>query len=309
MEGERRVLVVEDDQSWQDLYQEVLTESGYLVDTVTSLSRALHAIDRRFYHVGIVDIRLGKGPKNKDGLKVLERLYELDEGTAVIIASAYAQVSMLEELRGYGVFGLAEKPNTVPAEEIPELEKLKFIKGRIDKGETPDGNSIIAMVERALAEAQRSAVRKIWTQSPFSFLSGVSARDVQHTIGSGQMHELRPFMGKLCRSFMPWLQAKEKSVEIRIGNSCVGFQAPCWSRALGSAIVVRFGRRLDPKQAIDVPPVDKVNRVGEVREELHNTCSSHFEGAVYRVENAGFEEHFNPPAIKRTSKATSAQSS
>jgi CheY-like chemotaxis protein len=304
MSDEPRILVVEDDPSWQGLYEEVLTGRGYLVEPAESLAEALEALDRRFYHVAIVDLRLGQDPKNRDGLKVLEHISELDEGTAAIVVSAYSEVSMFDEFRRYGVFGLAEKPSSIPVETLRELERLKFIKGGIDKGDAPDSIGIIGAVERAMAEAQRSAVQMIWTESPFSFINGIFARDIQHAIGGGHMAELRPLIGDLCRPFMPWLQAKKKPTEIKIGDLCVGFQTPCWSRALGKAIVVRFGRCDSFNEAMNLMPVDTVNNIGEVREELRHASSSHFEGVVHSIVNADFRLHFKPPALKKIVKST-----
>jgi ActR/RegA family two-component response regulator len=303
MKYDRRVLIVEDDLSWQDLYKEILTDAGYKVETTSNLATSLDALDRVFFHVAIVDLRLSeKDESNRDGLDVLDRIWKLDEGTAAIVASGYLEVSMFDEFRTYGIFDLAEKPPTLrPDEAIKELKTLTFIKGEIDKSAPAD---IVRAVDRAIPEVQRRGIQEIWTTSPFSFIHGLSAKKVQRTLGGGQMVELRPFLGNLCRPFMPWLQAKEKPVEIKVDDRCVGFQTPCWSRALGKAIAIRFGRRNSFEQALGLIPVDSVNRFGEIQQgKLKHITYSHFEGAVYALEKVDFKQHFKPPAPKRTVKS------
>ncbi len=300
MNDKLRILVVEDDSSWQEIYEEVLVEENYLVEVATNLGEARKIIDSCFCHVAIVDIKLNKDdPENRDGLKVLQHIWELNEGTAGIVASAHAKVSMFDEFRRYGVFDLAEKSSWVPDDALRDIGKAQFIKGGIDKGDL-DSASIIEIVKRAVVGAQRSAIRAIWTASPFSFINGLSARDVQRAMGGGQMVELRPFLGDLCRPFMPWLKAKEKPAEIEVDGRCVGFQTPCWSRSLGEAVVVRFGRHDLFEKAMRLSPVSEISKIGKVGKELKRDSSSHFMGAVYLLEDADFEQHFTPPALKRS---------
>lgn len=300
MKYDGRVLVVEDAHSWQEIYREVLTEKGYEVEVASDRATAIDALNRRFFHVAVVDLRLSEhDASNRDGLEVLDHIWKLDEGTAVIVASGYLELSMLDEFRTRRTFGLAAKPSSNLDDAVKELKPLSFIKGEIDKS-APAGTVIVQAVESAITDAQRSCMSETWLTSPFSFMDGLSAKEVQRAMGGGQMVELRPFLGDLCRPFMPWLQAKEKPVEIKLDDRCVGFQAPCWSRALGKAIVVRFGRRDSFEQAMKPMPVEAVNTIGAMRQELKHATSSHFEGAVYLVENADFRRHFKLPALKRT---------
>jgi len=303
MEKTLSILVVEDDVSWQHNYEEVLSEKGYHVDIASSLNEALEALDRRFYHAAIVDLRLDeKNTDNREGMGVLRRIWELNEGTGAIVVSIYADISMFEEFRKYGVFGLTEKLPSTPEDAVQEFKSLSFIKGGIDKGKSGISSSLTNYIMRAADEAQRASVQMVWSRSPFGFINGILARDILLSMGGGQMLELETFLRNLCHPFMPWLQAKEIPIDIKIDEQCIGYQTPCWSRALGEAILVRFVRRASFKSASELTPVDSVNHFGKIGKELRHTASSHFEGIVYHLEDINFRQHFKLPAPRRTIK-------
>ena len=98
MQESVNILVVDDSANWLEIYQEALSDSGYdRVQTARDLATALDCLNKQLFHVAIIDIRLGQERDNKQGLEILERIWALDEGTRVIISSAYATVDMLSD--------------------------------------------------------------------------------------------------------------------------------------------------------------------------------------------------------------------
>lgn len=112
MESQRKVLIVEDDDYLLNKYAEILVSAGYQVDKSKNLSEALRQIDVKTYHVALVDLQLDENSRKSDGLKVLKRFHELDEGTKTIVCSAQSSPNVVvEAYEQYGVDKYIVKPN------------------------------------------------------------------------------------------------------------------------------------------------------------------------------------------------------
>jgi len=295
MESKPRVLVVEDDTTWQTVYTDAMTAAGYLVETVGDLATAMKALDRRFFHVAVVDLKLSEEENNRDGLLVLKRIWALDE-TLVVVGSGFADVSMFDEFRQMGIFGLPE----IPAEARKRLQAIDFYKGHVRKDEPLV--SVMDKINKAVLEALSKAVSQKWHASPFGVLKDVSARDVQQDLGAGPMTELRPFLTSLIQPLFPWLQARRDVVLIKDEDQgkVVAFEALCWSRALGKPVVIRFGRRDAFHKLNDVGPAGSGGVDMELKEEQSRESSTHFEGVVYHAGNIDFDRYFDPPPVKKS---------
>jgi DNA-binding NtrC family response regulator len=113
------VLVVDDDKAWRDIYVEAFTARNYAVDAVGDFQSALDAV---------VDLKLSEERGNRQGLDVLRRIWALDE-TLAIIGSGYADVSMYDEFRRMGIFGLTD----IPAKARQEFQSIDFYQGQIGR--------------------------------------------------------------------------------------------------------------------------------------------------------------------------------
>ncbi len=295
MESKPRVLIVEDDSTWQTVYRDALTAAGYLVETAGDLATAMEVLDRRFFHVAVVDLKLSEDESNRDGLLVLRRIWALDE-TLVVVGSGFADVSMFDEFRQIGIFGFTE----IPTEARKHLQAIDFYKGHVRKDEF--FVSIMDKINKAVLEALSKSVSQKWLASPFAVLKDVSARDVQQLLGVGPMTELRPFLTSLIQPLFPWLQAKRDVVMIKDEHQrkVVAFEALCWSRDLGKPVVIRFGRRDTFHKLNDIAPVGSDGLDIEIQEEQSRKSSSHFEGVVYHVANIDFDRYFDPPPVKKS---------
>jgi CheY-like chemotaxis protein len=69
------VLVLDDEPTWRDLITEVLQEEGHIVQPVENLSQAREWLDRRQFHLAVIDIVLHEG---EDGLDLLEDIARLN---------------------------------------------------------------------------------------------------------------------------------------------------------------------------------------------------------------------------------------
>jgi ActR/RegA family two-component response regulator len=296
-----RVLVIEDDQDWLDFSKMRLEKKGFMVGIAQTRDEAIERLGQCLYHVAIVDLKLDeKDPGNREGLRVLEHIWKMDEGTRAIVRSGFAsEISVINEMIKYGIKGLTEKD-------------MAFVTDSANKGtEDASGASFFNAVEIAANEAQReiqrASARTVWESSPFSFINGMLARDIQMKMGAGRMSELRNFLGELVESYAPWLQAKDQTVLRTIeieqpgepNTLTAGYQTSCWSRTLGKAVVIRFGRKDCYDECLNLHPVQETTQFGVVRQKLWDRKSEHFTGEVYLLDNAEFQEKFRSPTPKR----------
>ena len=286
MNNKPHILVVDDDISWRENLEEAFGNK-HSVHLAGSLLGAKDALNRRFCHVAIVDLRLN-GNNVNEGMEVLKYIEGLDEGTSPFVISGYADASMYDDFRRMGVSSVTDKNTIIKGESIDKIR---------------------AKVEKAASDAWSKAIRQQWHVSPFGVLRGLFAREIQQDLRAGPMTELRPFLSSLVRPLYPWLQAKREAVSIKDKdeqNQILAFEVLCWSRALGQAVVVRFGRVDGFRRSLEVQPLGLVYGNLQIENEPHFVSRSHFEGAVYRIKELDFDKHFNPPPLKKNSTPPSS---
>ncbi len=89
-----RALVVEDDDSWQQILSEILSDSGLTVDAVDSLESATVHMRAEAHSLAIVDLSLGSDHHNQDGLRVLDGLRRFDPSCKSILLTGFATVEL-----------------------------------------------------------------------------------------------------------------------------------------------------------------------------------------------------------------------
>lgn len=102
---EARILLVEDDQSWQDILSELLGESGFQVRVCRSFGEALGCLRRERYQLAVIDLSLshtsGGGvvrttrPEDLEGYRLL--LGFQGGGTPVIVLSGMTDPALIEQ--------------------------------------------------------------------------------------------------------------------------------------------------------------------------------------------------------------------
>jgi CheY-like chemotaxis protein len=306
MNDRANVLVVDDSRSWLENYEEALTEQGYNVQVASDLKAALGLLDQQFFHVAVVDIRLDERDKdNFEGLDVLQRIWELDEGTAAIVVSGFPMADLLPSFMAYQVFDFVKRERE-PDAIAKQYRSAAFIKGVIDKLGSPAES--LKRVERAVLASRRAHNKEKWLRSPFGFFKGLSSKEIQSSLGGAGMIELRPFLGSLCRPLFPWLHGQYTAVKIADqidggDNEILAIEGFAWSRALGRPLIVRFGRRRLFARSIEVVPIGVSCGNAKIGVEMAHQRSDHFEGKVWAVDGVPFGEAFSSPPTRRASEA------
>jgi len=83
-----RILVVEDDRFFRNLYCELLKDEGYEIDTAPSFPAALDSLSRSYYSLVITELVL----HDMSGLDLLSRIKQQDPTIDVIIVTSHANV-------------------------------------------------------------------------------------------------------------------------------------------------------------------------------------------------------------------------
>ena len=84
------ILIVEDEPSWRELYKEIVVDSGYFCEVVASVEKAIEKLQKQFFNLAILDIRLvDPDPANEGGLEILKWLVKKQIDTKVVICTGY----------------------------------------------------------------------------------------------------------------------------------------------------------------------------------------------------------------------------
>lgn len=129
----RKVLVIEDIESLRKNYAETIEDVGYDVDAVGSLDEAIAAIDRKTYHVAVVDITLDvEDVFNRDGMRVIQYLQDLNEGTESVILSGQEELDVaIEAFHKFGLVQYLNKKKVKKPSDITTAVDMAFEKARI----------------------------------------------------------------------------------------------------------------------------------------------------------------------------------
>ncbi len=105
-ETEIRILAVDDDEQVLSFLVDCLDHLGYRVDPVSSGAHAIEMVEKSHYDIMLLDLRMPE----MDGLKVLERVHEVDESLSVIIMTAYVTLDSAVKAMKLGAQDYLLKP-------------------------------------------------------------------------------------------------------------------------------------------------------------------------------------------------------
>jgi two-component system response regulator HydG len=108
------ILVVDDEASQRELLEMVLTEEGYSVQTAPSGEEAVQEVEKQFYNLVLMDMKM----KGMGGLEALKKIKEISPTVQVLIVTAYASVDTAVEAMKSGALNYLTKP--------VDLEELKI---------------------------------------------------------------------------------------------------------------------------------------------------------------------------------------
>ena len=123
---QNRILVIDDDPSWQELLTESIEASappGTRVRIASSLEEGRALLDRQHFHMVFVDLRLKEDERELTGKVLAGKMAELDEGACCVIVSGHADVATaIQALRDWNVLDLVLKDEWDPGKVAALVE-------------------------------------------------------------------------------------------------------------------------------------------------------------------------------------------
>lgn len=90
-----RALIVDDDDSWRELLQEILEDYGFEVDAASTLEGGTELVKESSHKLAVIDLSLGGADhRNQDGLTMLARIALSDPHCQAILLTGYATVEL-----------------------------------------------------------------------------------------------------------------------------------------------------------------------------------------------------------------------
>ena len=121
-EKNKKIIVVEDDETIGGMYTERLIQEGYSVTLVTDGEKALEIIQHHGPDLVVLDIMLPK----KNGLEVLEIIRSTPHisQVPVVVLSALPKSEYEEKINHFGAAGFYNKAVTLPKDIAFEINEI-----------------------------------------------------------------------------------------------------------------------------------------------------------------------------------------
>ncbi len=240
------ILVIDDQENWREVLSSPLGME-YVVQEAASYEEAIKLLQRQWFHLAIIDIRLvDEDPKNVQGMELLETIRKDSDVTSTIIVTAYPTIETVKKaLHGFkaddyilkhspedGSFKLREYRKSVQQ----AVEKAKGLYEKEDSTSKLDLITGMSLQQMADAIATHGEIAK----------SKTAKRDFKIELGS--------LVTDLLRGLSPLIPHPNGA---RVSQGIMGgatIETDYWSKMLGKAITVRFGA----KDEVDLNVSDKV---------------------------------------------------
>jgi len=123
---EKRILLVEDDETILASFHLILEDEGYQVDTAATGRRALERAEKGKYGLVILDIKL----PDMRGIEVARKIRERDDGINMVIMTGHPELAESIDTIDIGIDEILLKPINVD-------ELLRVIKDALEQDRCP----------------------------------------------------------------------------------------------------------------------------------------------------------------------------
>lgn len=130
-----RALIIDDDNAWQSIMGEILTDNGFDVAVASSVDEAIAALKTNSHRLAIVDLSLSASDHhNQDGLRVLDAVRRLDPNCRTILLTGFATVEIaVKALTEYNVFTFLRKESFKRSEFKEIIQRILVSAPRSDE--------------------------------------------------------------------------------------------------------------------------------------------------------------------------------
>ncbi len=120
----KKILLVEDEKFLRDLYAEILTEAGYIVEQVADGEAGYEAMHKGGYDLVLLDIMLPK----MDGLQIMQKLVHetppIAPNGSVVVLSNVGQDTTISALIALGATAYMIKSDYTPDQVIQKVKSV-----------------------------------------------------------------------------------------------------------------------------------------------------------------------------------------
>jgi ActR/RegA family two-component response regulator len=275
MKSKTKVLYVEDDKDWQGIVREGIASLECQLDIASTSKEAISRLRRSTYHVALLDKRLDEAdPENDQGLTLATVIAGLDEGTKIVVFTAYGNI---EDAR----------------EAFREIKVWDFI-GK-DKPISEIRRAIKEAGEGAILEFNRPArmsrdILAVKGNAPDQFLSGFPLKPGLST----NVQTLEYFAKRLLGEYRPLLPDRSDAKLLNLSNVPI-LQVRYWSKISEIPIAAWIGKYGEMKTALQNIENDESLRSlmklnGKAGELFDPIGFPDFGGAVFDLKDVEFEE-------------------
>lgn len=223
-----RILVVDDDPSWQELFSESIQEAGlepYTLRVARSYSEADALLDRQHFHLAFVDLRLREEARDLEGKLIAAKLVKQDEGASIVIATGHADVeTALTALKEWQVLDFILKDAWDP-DKVAQLVRV----------------GIPVALERYRTRYESAVELLRGNEGLMPWQARILACVAPHTAAARPDRRLSDLLNALLADLYPLLPERA-APGIALDEAAGTANAHYWSKALAAPISVRFGR-------------------------------------------------------------------
>lgn len=115
MTSEGRILIIDDDPTFIEIYEDVAHDAGYITDSARDRITALGKLDEGGWSTVILDQKLQGAHGGDDGLDLIEEALQRCPGLLIIVITGYATPESVERAFQAGAFDFLEKTPALPA--------------------------------------------------------------------------------------------------------------------------------------------------------------------------------------------------
>lgn len=225
---ENRILVIDDDPSWQELLTESIQAAapeGLVLRVAGSLEEGRALLDRQHFHLVFVDLRLKEDERELTGKILAKKIAEQNEGTCVVIVSGHADVSTaIQALRDWNALDFVLKDEWDPG-KVARLTETGLAQARL---------SYRSKYESSLDLLRRGEDLYGWTARVLDLFAPANEVDRPD-------RRLAAFLNRLLDGLQPLLSPAEAE-GLHMEPALRVATAQFWSKALGSPIVLVLSR-------------------------------------------------------------------
>ena len=200
----KKILIIDDEESIRDGCMQVLSRKGYQVESTGDALQGLELALRNIYDIILVDIRMPK----MDGLEILKKIkVERNISAKVIIITGYGSIPIAVEAMRNGAFNFLAKPYSAP-------DLREAVEGALKQRDAYAGEkelSVLIGSSDYMKELKESINRIAQTDSTVLIIgeSGTGKELVARTVHNLSRRCDKPFIPVDCSSLVETLMESE----------------------------------------------------------------------------------------------------